>query len=239
MSAPLLVLEGVTKTYNGKPVLRSVDFMLDRGIATALVGVNGAGKSTLIRAILDLLALDSGTIRINNIPHQREAARKSVAYLPERFTAPHYLTGRELLRGLLSLHDVVFDEHAATNECRLLDLDPAVLDQRTRHYSKGMTQKLGLIACTLSKCDLLLLDEPLSGLDPVANRDYCDRLRKLKAGGTTLFFSTHALAEVAQICDRVVVMHAGHIAFDGTVAALCKGVPSGDPNAALLALIER
>ena len=114
MSAPLLVLEGVTKTYNGKPVLRSVDFILDRGIATALVGVNGAGKSTLIRAILDLLAIDSGTIRINNIPHQREAARKSVAYLPERFTAPHYLTGRELLRGLLSLHDVVFDEHAAT-----------------------------------------------------------------------------------------------------------------------------
>ena len=149
------------------------------------------------------------------------------------------MTGVQTCALPICLHDVVFDEHAATNECRLLDLDPAVLDQRTRHYSKGMTQKLGLIACTLAKCDLLLLDEPLSGLDPAANRDYCDRLRKLKAGGTTLFFSTHALAEVMQICDRVVVLHAGHIAFDGTVAALCKGAPSGDPNAALLALIER
>lgn len=239
MSAPLLVLEGVTKTYHGKPVLNSIDLTLERGVATALLGINGAGKSTLIRAIIDLVALDSGTIRINDLPHQREAARKPVAYLPERFTAPHYLTGRELLRGLLSLHDVLLDEQVARNECRLLDLDPAVLDQRMRHYSKGMTQKVGLIACTLAKCDLLLLDEPMSGLDPVAHRDYCDRLQKLKAGGTTLFFSTHALAEVVQICDRVVVLHAGHIAFDGTVTALCKGAPSDDPNEALLALIGR
>ena len=239
MSAPLLVLEGVTKTYNGKPVLSSIDLTLERGVATALVGINGAGKSTLIRAILDLIALDNGTIRINDIPHQREAARKSVAYLPERFTAPHYLTGRELLRGLLSLHDVLFDEQATTNECRMLDLDPAVLGQRAQHYSKGMTQKLGLIACTLAKCDLLLLDEPMSGLDPVAHRNYCARLRKLKAGGATLFFSTHALVEVVQICDRVVVLHAGHVAFDGTVAALCTGARSGDPNEALLALIGR
>jgi ABC-2 type transport system ATP-binding protein len=201
--------------------------------------VNGAGKSTLFRLCLDLISLDSGQIQINDLPHKQTEARQYLAYLPERFSAPHYLTGGEILRGLLALHKIDYDDNAARSECRSLDLDPATLTQRARHFSKGMLQKLGLIACTMSQCELLLLDEPLSGLDPLAQHHFRDRLLSLKALGTTLFFSTHALHDAAELCDRIVLLHQGQIAFDGSPDNLRELAPNGSLNDAFLFLATR
>jgi len=235
----LLRFIDVTKTYGSKCVLDGISLEISRGTSTALVGVNGAGKSTLFRLCLDLISLDSGQIQIKDIPHRQTEARQCVAYLPERFSAPHYLTGREILRGLLALHQIDYDENAAHSECRTLDFDPATLNQRARHYSKGMLQKLGLIACTLAQRELLLLDEPLSGLDPLAQHHYRERLLSLKAQGTTLFFSTHALRDAAQLCDRIVLLDKGQIMFDGSSDKLRELAPSGSLNDAFLSLVAR
>jgi ABC-type multidrug transport system ATPase subunit len=232
---PALRCSEVRKTYAGRLALDDISFTLEAGASTALVGLNGAGKSTLLRTCLDLIGLDAGRIEIAGIDHRHPAARDHLAYLPERFVPPHYLSGRELLRTLLALHGIHYDETAATAECRALNLDIAALSRRARDYSKGMAQKLGLAACLLAQRSLMILDEPFSGLDPLARRHCGERLLAEKARGTTLFFSTHSFHELTALCDRVVVMHAGRIVFDDTLAASrC----AGDPEQAFLGMIQ-
>lgn len=238
MSAAL-TLSGLTTRYRQRTVLDDVSFQIADGAATALLGVNGAGKSTLIRAVLDLVDVDAGSIAIFGEAHHKARAREPLAYLGERFLPPHFARGREVLTLLCRLHGVPFDPARAATECHALELDPAALERPAREYSKGMMQKLGLIACLLADRPLLLLDEPMSGLDPQAHALIRERLRALRAAGTTLFFSTHALRDVGELCDRVIVLHAGRVRFDGTVHALALLHPARDLERAFLALIAR
>ncbi|MGH8596405.1 MAG: ABC transporter ATP-binding protein [Gammaproteobacteria bacterium] len=231
-----LTFSAVTKHYAGRPVLNNLNLMITAR-ATALVGVNGAGKSTLLRASLDLIGIDAGSIAIDGLDHRSPQARANLAYLPERFLPPHYLNGRELLRALQRLHGGAYDEAAAVACCRALDFDPALLERRARDYSKGMTQKLGLAACLLARRSLLILDEPLSGLDPLARRYCCEQLAAEKMRGTGLLFSTHTLHGLEALCDWVVVMHAGRIIFDDTLPVLKALHPTGTADEALLELI--
>ena len=150
---------------------RSTDFSLEvrRGEFFGLVGVNGAGKTTLIKCLLDFCDADAARSRSSASRTATTAARARLAFLPERFNPPFYLTGRDFLRYMLELYRVPYDEARGRARCsRALDLDPAALDRPARAYSKGMTQKLGLAACLLSGKDLYVLDEPTSGLDPKA-----------------------------------------------------------------------
>ncbi|MGE0334733.1 MAG: ABC transporter ATP-binding protein [Gammaproteobacteria bacterium] len=234
---PLLACRGVHKSFGIRPALIGADLVLRRGEAVALVGLNGAGKSTLLRIALDLLAPDAGEVRISGRPAREPGARADVAYLPERCLPPRHLTGAELIALLLDQHGVDFDAAAATRECIALDLDPAVLARRARDYSKGMAQKLALVACLLADRALLVLDEPMSGLDPSAHRAARTRLAAARAAGTTLLMSSHALHDVAALCERVVVLHAGRIVFDDTFAAFAARAPGADPEAAFLATI--
>lgn len=236
---PALCFTNVSKTYAGRPALDHINLKIEAHCATALVGVNGAGKSTLLRASLDLTGLDAGTIEIAGIDHRLAGARVDLAYLPERFVPPHYLTGRELLQTLLRLHGVHYDDLAAATECRALNLDVAALTRRARDYSKGMAQKLGLAACLLARRSLLILDEPFSGLDPVARQHSCARLFTEKAHGTTLLFSTHSCHEIDALCDQVVVIDAGRIVFNDTLPALRARHPTGNTEQALLTLMQR
>jgi ABC-2 type transport system ATP-binding protein len=232
-----LAVEGVTKRYRRRLALDGVGFALEPGSATALLGLNGAGKSTLIRAVLDLLPIDAGRIRIFGEDHRRARARAPLAYLGERFLPPHFARGREVLAMLAGLHELRFDADRVAAECARLDFDPAVLDRPAREYSKGMLQKLGLVACLLAGRPLLLLDEPMSGLDPLARALIRDRLRALSTEGGTLFFSTHSLRDVEELCSRVLVLHGGHLRFDGTVEALAARDPARDLERAFLALL--
>ncbi|MCB1744951.1 MAG: ABC transporter ATP-binding protein [Gammaproteobacteria bacterium] len=219
-SVPALSFEGLCKSYGATRVLDRLSFQVERGEAFALVGANGAGKTTCIRALLDFTALDAGEIRVFGQPHAHASARARLAFLPERFNPPHYLRGLEFIRYVLTLHGSAFDRGKAVEMATRLDLDPEALGRPLRGYSKGMAQKIGLSACLLCDSDLLVLDEPMSGLDPKARLLVKAELKRVLAAGRSLFFSTHLLADVEELCDRVGVIHAGHMHYLGAPAAL-------------------
>lgn len=221
VAAPVARFERVAKRYGAAPVLRAVDLALGRGEFLGLAGVNGAGKTTLIKCMLDFCAIDGGRIELFGLPHTAARARARVAYLPERFVPPYYLTGRDFLRLMLALQERAYAETEVQAMLAALDLDPAALAKPVRAYSKGMTQKLGLAACFLGERELYVLDEPMSGLDPQARACVKALLARLKAQGATLFFTSHALADVEEICDRMVVLHQGVPYFSGPPRALC------------------
>ncbi len=238
MSTPLLAFRDVGKAWRGRRVLTNINLEIHQGQSTALLGINGAGKSTLLRLASDWLAPDSGQVLINDLPVRDPKARQAMAYLPEHFLPPHYLTGAELLATLLIQHGVAYEPARVTEECARLRFDQADLARRARHYSKGMTRKLGLLACLLARPSLLIMDEPTDGLDPQAQRDCRERLQALRAAGTTLLFSSHLLNELPQLCERVVVLHLGRIVFDGDLAEFLTLAPTAQPEAAFLASIS-
>ncbi len=217
---PALALRAVGKSFGERVVLTDVTFDVAPGEALGLVGVNGAGKTTLLRALLDLSRPDHGSIEVFGTPTSVASARAHLSYLAERFNPPGFASGLELLRYLLALHGVALDTAEAEAEAQGLDLDSLALARPARHYSKGMAQKLGLMACILAHRPLLVLDEPMSGLDPRARVLFKRRLVAQKAAGVTLFFSTHLLADVEALCDRIAVLDGGRVIFVGAPAAL-------------------
>jgi ABC-type multidrug transport system ATPase subunit len=222
MAQPALRFQNIVKRYEKKPVLHNVDLQIGEGEFFGLVGMNGAGKTTLIKCLLDFCAVDHGEIDIFGIDSRSTAARKPLAYLPERFMPPYYLTGTDFLKYTLKLQSLPYHAAEAGTILKGLDLDPAALTRPVRTYSKGMTQKLGLAACFLARKNLYVLDEPMSGLDPKARVLLKARLQELRAAGRTLFFSSHALADVLEICDRMAILHDGHLRFIGSPKECCE-----------------
>jgi ABC-2 type transport system ATP-binding protein len=206
----------VTKRFGSQQVLKGISLSTAPGEFLGLVGVNGAGKTTLIKCLLDFAEPDAGTIDIFGLTHRQPQARRTMAFLPERFVPPYFLTGGDFLRYMARFYGTPFDAAAAAETVSGLDMDPAALDKPVRALSKGMAQKLGLVAALLSGKDLLVLDEPMSGLDPKARALFKRRLLALKACGRTLFFSTHMLPDVQELCDRMAVLHEGNLAFVGS-----------------------
>jgi ABC-2 type transport system ATP-binding protein len=221
MAEEIVKFTQVRKSYGPAAVLRDVDLAIARGEYFGLAGVNGAGKTTLIKCMLDFCAVDAGRIELFGLPHREPRSRAQVAFLPERFVPPYYLTGRDFLRFMLALQERPYVAAEVEAMFDALDLDRGALAKPVRAYSKGMTQKLGLAACFLGGRDLYVLDEPMSGLDPKARACVKALLARLKAGGATLFFTSHALADVEEICDRMVVLHQGVPYFSGPPRALC------------------
>jgi ABC-2 type transport system ATP-binding protein len=233
-----LSLRGVRKSYGPHVALADFTLTVREGELFGLVGVNGAGKTTLIRCLLDFAAADAGTIEIFGVAHTHTAARRELAFLPERFLPPYYLTGRDFLRYMLTLHGCVFATDRALAVCDALDLGRRALDLPVRSFSKGMTQKLGLAACLLSGKRLYVLDEPTSGLDPKARALLKRELLGLRSRGRTLFVTSHLLSDVEQLCDRMAVLHAGNIRFVGTPAELLSRYATTDMEQAFLACID-
>ena len=207
-----LKFENVTKRYKKTAVLDDVSFEVSRGTVVGLAGVNGAGKTTLIKCMLGLCGMDSGGIEIHGISHLDATARASLAYLPEKFNPPAHLKGADFLRLAMRLYGAHPDERKSAAIFSEFGLDHA-LDIPVGRYSKGMAQKLGLAACFLSGKSLFVLDEPMSGLDPRARAHVKEKLVRLRDGGGTLIFTSHALSTMGEICDRVAVLHEGHLAF--------------------------
>lgn len=229
MQAPALHFDNLSKRYGQGPViLDAVSFDVAPGAFFGLAGVNGAGKTSLIKCLLDLADFSSGQIAIFGASSRRFEARRRLSFLPERFMPPHYLTGRDFLRMMAQLQRHAYDETAACGMCGKLDLPVAALDQPVRVFSKGMTQKLGLAATFLACADLLVLDEPMSGLDPKARALVKDQLLSLRSAGRTLFFTSHQLADIEELCDCVAILHQGHLAFTGTPQKMIAS--TGAPN---------
>ncbi len=235
---PALEFSGVRKAYGGRWVLDGIDGRVSGGALFGLVGVNGAGKTTLIKSLLDFQSLDGGEIRIFGEDHRVPQARRHLAFLPERFSPPHYLTGEDFLRYMAQLHGLRHDRVQVEALLARLDLDPAALALSVRQFSKGMTQKLGLMACLLSGRRLLVLDEPMSGLDPRARARVKDLLRGLCGEGRTVFLTTHLLHDVDALCDRFAILHGGRLVFLGTPAECRARYGAEDLEQACLAAID-
>ncbi|TWI69452.1 ABC-2 type transport system ATP-binding protein [Pseudoduganella lurida] len=222
---------------HARAVLDGVDLDIAPGEIVGLAGINGAGKTTLLRCLLDFCPLDGGDISIAGAAHTHPSARRPLAYLPERFGPPAHLTGAEFLRYVQALHGQRADPAASTALLALLDLDADALRLAPRHYSKGMTQKLGLAATLLLDKDILVLDEPTSGLDPKARAQFRQALRRRGDAGAAVLMTSHALADAADLCDRIAILHAGRIVFAGTPTACMAAFGGADLEAAFLAAI--
>ena len=214
MSTAAIEFIGVHRHLGGRAVLDGVDLRVAPGETVALVGANGAGKSTLIRALLDLRAIDRGTIRLEGREHTARRARERLAYLPERFQPPYYLTGRGFIDYMQSLYGAQSSNAQIAELCGRLGLDGHALNRSVQVYSKGMAQLLGLAACLLSNRPLLILDEPMSGLDPAARLRLQDTLARHKAAGCTILFTTHLMADADALANRVALLHRGRVIVD-------------------------
>jgi len=214
-----LEIEALSAGYGRRMVIEDINLSVCPGEIFGLIGLNGAGKSTLIKAVLGLAEM-RGRSTLFGVPSGPAASRVNVAYLPERFQPSPLLKGWEFLSITLRYYGVPLDRPTAAALCAGLDLDPAALDRPGRSYSKGMGQKLGLLATLLVGLPLLILDEPMSGLDPRARIRLKDRLLDYRAAGHTVFFSSHILADIEEICDRIAVMHQGRLIFTGLPADL-------------------
>lgn len=220
MSDAAINFVDITKRYGTAVALDHFSLRVAEGECFALAGVNGAGKTTLLKCLLDLIAIDSGAIEIFGTNHRQTKARAPIAFLPERFVPPYYLTGRDFLSYMAKLDGGEYNEAAVIARFAALDLDLSALDKPVRALSKGMTQKLGLAACLQSHKRLFILDEPLSGLDPHARACVKAQMRELKHDGKTVFFTSHSLADIEELADTMALLHDSELKFHGPPAAL-------------------
>jgi len=215
-----VLIHNVTKVFQPhlgkkKVAVDSLNLEVPQGKVVGLLGPNGSGKSTTLKMILGFLRPTSGTIQVCGEPVPSQKSRSFIGYLPENPRFPRFLSGRKLLRfygNLLSLGGSFLE----TRIDYLLDLVGLqnAADERVRGYSKGMTQRLAIAQALLNQPKLLILDEPMSGLDPLARRD----MRKLigqihqELNQSTIFFSSHILEDVEQLCSMVALLQNGKLA---------------------------
>ena len=234
MAVPAIQIERLTKHRGQRVLLSGLDLSVPEGEHMALIGVNGAGKTTLIKCLLDLDMVTSGAIRIFDRKHDRAGAREHLAYLPENFRPPGYLKGREYLHYMSRLHGNEFDPDRIKSTLAILALDVTELDKLTVNLSRGTAQKLGLAGCLLSGKKLLIMDEPMNGLDPGARMKLKHHLLQLKRDGHTCFFTTHLLADVVNLCDSIAILHRGKIRYTGSPVACCRYFKASDLEQAWL-----
>lgn len=221
-----LKTQNIVKHYGSRLVLDDVSFSLVPGEIFGLIGLNGVGKTTLIKILLDLSLPDSGSALLYGEPSTNAKARRNTSYLPERFQPSRYLRGEEYLALSLSYFGKPYEQARAHEEALALDLAVEALSRKVGSYSKGMGQKLGLIGAFLVDAPFLILDEPMSGLDPRARIRLKDRLLKEKAAGKTIFFSSHILSDIDEICDRIGVIHDRKLIYTGMPAEFKQAHPA-------------
>lgn len=224
MASNIVEARGATKDFGTVQAVKGVDLTIAAGELFGLIGHNGAGKSTLFKMMLGLIPITSGEILLDgekvNGPRFRETRRK-IGYLPENVVLYDNLTGIETLYFFADLKAVPRKDCPALLE--KVGLSHAA-GRRVREYSKGMRQRLGFAQALLGTPRLLFLDEPTTGLDPGAIRDFYRILRELRDEGVTMVLTSHILAEIQERVDRLAIMEGGLIRATGTVQDLREGM---------------
>jgi ABC-2 type transport system ATP-binding protein len=213
----------LVKHYRRVEALKGVSLQVNKGEIYGLLGQNGAGKTTLVKILLGITRLTEGEATLLNEPVGTPNARKRVGYLPEDHRFPDYHTGYSLLNFYGSLLAVPRAE-------RLKRIDEVLelvglkgrMHYKIRTYSKGMKQRVGIAQAILHQPDVIFLDEPTDGVDPLGRREIRELLHRLKANGTTIFLNSHLLGEVELICDRVGILQRGEMIREGDIATLTK-----------------
>ncbi len=223
----MLELQNVQKSYatglfpKKVPAVRGLSLHVHKGEVFAFLGPNGAGKTTTIKLILNLIFPDSGKIFIDGLPHQQKDARKKVGYLPDQPYFYDYLTAREYLIFSAQLYNLPRSLYLE----RIPDLLEKVGLQgkeklQLRKFSRGMLQRLGFAQALIHDPDLLILDEPMGGLDPIGRKEFRDIILELKEQGKTIFFSSHILSDAEVISDRVGILNRGELVRQTSLAEI-------------------
>jgi ABC-2 type transport system ATP-binding protein len=213
-----IVCEGLTKSYGSTVAVDGLDLVVPAGLVFGFLGPNGAGKTTTIRMLLGLVAPTAGRAQLLGQPLPNPAVVARCGSLLEEPTFYPWMTGPANLT-VLAMTAGRPDGARVAEVVELVGL-AYVAGRPVKAYSQGMRQRLGLAAALLERPSLLVLDEPTNGLDPAGIREVRDLLRGLAAEGTTVFLSSHLLAEVEHVCDRAAVMVAGHLVEEGPVGQL-------------------
>jgi len=224
MATPAICIRNLTKDFaigmRGMKLRAVEDLCLEVGDNEifGLLGPNGSGKSTTIKIILGLLEASTGNCEIYGKPSKLVDARRSVGFLPESPYFYHYLTGRELVRYYARICMVARAEidAAVDSVIKLVGMTEAA-DRRVGTYSKGMLQRIGLAQSLVHDPQLVILDEPTAGVDPLGSAAIAEIVRELKRRGKTILLSSHLLAQVEGLCDRVAILHRGKLVREGRV----------------------
>jgi ABC-2 type transport system ATP-binding protein len=216
--APAIHVSQLVKTFGSTRALDGLDLEVGAGEIHGFLGPNGSGKTTTIRVLLGLLRADGGAVELLGGDPWRDAVRlhRRVAYVPGEVTLWPKLSGGEVIDLLGRLRGDL-EPRRRDELLERFELDPT---KKARTYSKGNRQKVGLVAALASRADLLMLDEPTSGLDPLMESVFQDCVREIRAEGRTVLLSSHILAEVEALCDRVTIIRAGKTQESGTLSEL-------------------
>ena len=219
--------------------MNKVSFELSKGETLGLVGANGAGKSTCIHLLMNFIHPDSGEITISGLPVTNSVLRNTIGYLPEVASFPANLTVLDMLRFAGTACGLSAAIIRLRSESLLKELELWGVKKRPLHsYSKGMQQRASFAVALIGDPDLLILDEPMSGLDPVGREKIIALIQRLKQQGKTILFCSHILEDVHRLADRLLVLHKGEKLFDGTVEQICAQEHVATMTEAFLSIIQ-
>jgi len=227
---PVIETQNLSKEYTarfGKQVVNALNdftFNVEQGEIFGLLGPNGAGKTTLIKMLLAITFPTRGSAKLFGTDVRNYKAKTKVGYLPENHKFPSYLTGEQVLSYYGQLSGMKGDSEMTKRIDEMLGMMNLTQWRKTKikKYSKGMMQKLGLAQAMLSEPDLIFLDEPTDGVDPIGRKEIRDILSEIKSKGKTIFLNSHLLSEVEMICDRVAILNKGDLIKEGDVDDLTK-----------------
>jgi len=215
---PVIDIRGLSKYYGDVVGIEGLDLKVYPGEIMGFLGPNGAGKTTTIRACLDLLQKSKGEVKIFGLDSHEDSLeiRRRTGYLPGDFGMYNDLRVKTILRYLLS-QSGLSDESKMLELAERLDLD---MDRRYGELSKGNRQKVGMVQAFMADQDLIILDEPTTGLDPLMQQKFYELLREERENGKTIFMSSHILAEVEEVCDRVAIIRKGRLQVVEDISSL-------------------
>ncbi len=218
-------LHSVVKVYKGKiHALRGINMQVKRGEIFGLLGPNGAGKTTLVKIMLTVIRPTAAGGTVLGCPVGHKPAMARVGYLPEDHRFPPYLTARQAMEYYAALSNVDRAERKrrTTDLLEMVGMSEAA-DRKMRTFSKGMLQRVGLAQALVHDPDLVILDEPTDGLDPIGRRDIRNVLTQLRDLGKTVFINSHLLSELEMVCDRVAILKSGSVIRQGRLDELTQG----------------
>jgi ABC-2 type transport system ATP-binding protein len=219
----MIQFEQLTRTYGDFTAVHPLTLSVSSGEVFGFLGPNGAGKTTTIRMMMGILVPSGGRAVIHGLDchTQRAEVQRHVGYLPDNPIYYDFLRGREILRFVAEMHGMPRPDAARRAQEMLAEFGlEDVAEEFAVNYSMGMKKKLGLACALIHDPEVLILDEPINGLDPRAARDVQDRLRQAAAAGKTIFMSTHLLDMAERVCSRVGIIHRGALVATGTLAEL-------------------
>jgi|TARA_B110000240_G_scaffold111851_1_gene125673 ABC-2 type transport system ATP-binding protein len=207
----MIQLQNVSKSFKGNIAIQNLNLEVQKGDILGLLGANGAGKSTTINMLLGFLNPDSGKVQINDLDaiQNSKETRKLIGYIPENVNLYPYLSGLENLDYFCKLAGLKYTKKELEDYLAICGLETKAHNKKVSGYSKGMRQKVGIAIAYAKKAKVYLLDEPASGLDPLASNELSVLLKKLASEGATILMASHDIFRVREVCNRIGILKNG------------------------------